>query len=198
MLDIKKLGTVTRPDFPKKFRVVGKSRKTGENWGLKKTKKNGSNDFDKKLQEDRGDGYGAAEKNRRSKSFLDHPKSPKTCNFRGFFELFSKNRIQILPLKRQNKEEMDSDQFWKNPRSNPFQEVEIYTVLHVSGGYTSQNVLRFRLGRHLKNGSNDFPDFLHDVRYQKVRKRNTAGFLKKKPSRPKISKNRWKLRFSKN
>ena len=57
--------------------------------------------------------------------FLDHPKSPKMCNFRGFFELFSKNRMKILPLKRQNKEEMDSEHFAKNRRSNPFQKVEI-------------------------------------------------------------------------
>ena len=39
MLDIDKVKKVTRPDFPKKVRVAGKSVKTGENWGKKKLKK---------------------------------------------------------------------------------------------------------------------------------------------------------------
>ena len=48
-------------------------------------KKNGSNDFDKNLHEDRRDGYEAAEKNRRSKSFWIIQKCPIMCNYRGFF-----------------------------------------------------------------------------------------------------------------
>ena len=85
MLDIKKVRKVTQPDFPKNFVSPENREKLVKIGGLKKTKKNGSNDFDKNLHEDRGDGYEAAEKNRRSKSFLDHPKSPKMCHFRGFF-----------------------------------------------------------------------------------------------------------------
>ena len=49
----------------------------------------------------------------------------------------------------------------------------------------------------LENGPNDFSETLHDVRYQKVKKSDTAGFFEKKPSRRKIGKNRWKSRFKK-
>ena len=35
------------------------------------------------------------------------------CHFRRFFGLFSKSRIEILLLKRQNVEEMDSEQMQK-------------------------------------------------------------------------------------
>ena len=52
-------------------------------------------------------------KNRRSKAFFDRPKSPKTCHFRGFFGLFSKNRIEISLKLRQNKDKKDSEQTQK-------------------------------------------------------------------------------------
>ena len=39
----------------------------------------------------------------------------------------------------------------------------------------------------LENGPNDFSETLHDVRYQKVKKSDTAGFFEKKPSRRKIA-----------
>ena len=39
-----------------------------------------------------------------SKKIFDHPKSPKMCHFRGFFGLFSKNRIEILLKLRQNQD----------------------------------------------------------------------------------------------
>ena len=64
--------------------------------------KNGSNDFSETLHVVR------YPKNRKRstagflKKTLDHPISAKTCHFRQFFGLFSKSRIEILVLKRQN------------------------------------------------------------------------------------------------
>ena len=48
-----------------------------------------------------------------SRFCLDHPKSPKMCHFWVFFGLFSKNRIEILSLKCQIVEEIDSEQTQK-------------------------------------------------------------------------------------
>ena len=101
------------------------------------------------------------------------------CHFRRVFGLFSKSRIEILLLKRQNVEEMDSEHMQKTAGLILFKKSRYITILHVSGGYTAQKIVKFRLGRDLKNGSNDFPETLHAVRYHKNRKRNTAGFLKK-------------------
>ena len=72
-----------------------------------------SNDFDQTRSNSRRDHYRAFATNRKSKSLSDHPKSQKMCHFRKFFGLFSKSRIEILPLKRQNVEEMDSEHMQK-------------------------------------------------------------------------------------
>ena len=115
------------------------------------------------------------------------------CHFRRFFGLFSKSRIEILLLKRQNVEEMDSEQMQKTAGLILFKKSRYITILHVSGGYTTHS------GRNLsglvsrtkvtENGSNDFPETLHDVRHPKYKKCDTAGFLKKMLSRQKIAKN---------
>ena len=47
------------------------------------------------------------------KKSFDHPISAKTCHFRQFSGLFSKSRIEILVLKRQNVEENDIEQTQK-------------------------------------------------------------------------------------
>ena len=53
-------------------------------------------------------------------------------------------------------------------------------------GYRSQKIVRplVRPRKVWENRSNDFPDFLHIVRLQKSKKRDTAGFLKKNPVHP--------------
>ena len=116
------------------------------------------------------------------------------CHFCRFFGLFSKSRIEILLLKRQNVEEMDSEQMQKTVRLILFKKSRYITILHVSGGYISRNVnIIVRDGVSSKvreNGSNDFPETLHVVRYQKVKKCDTAGFLKKKLDHP-ISTKMW-------
>ena len=113
MLDIDKGSKVTRPDFPKKSRVGRKSVKTGENWGLKKRKKNGSNDFDKKLHEDRGDRYGAAKKNRTSKFSPGRRKITKNRWKYRFFGFFSETTIEISSIFRQSVEDDSADQSQK-------------------------------------------------------------------------------------
>ena len=55
------------------------------------------------------------------------------CHFRGFFGLFSKNRIEILLKLRQNKDKMDSEQTQKTAGLILFKKLRYLTILHVSG-----------------------------------------------------------------
>ena len=59
----------------------------------------------------------------------------------------------------------------------------MYTILHVSGGYIFKKRTP-RGTKDLKNGANDFPQTLHEVKYQLPKKCDTAGFLKKNPVHP--------------
>ena len=71
-----------------------------------------------------------------SKFVIDGPKSSNSA----IFGLFSKNRIEILLLKRQNVEEMDSEQMQKTAGLILFKKSRYITILHVSGGTRSQNL----------------------------------------------------------
>ena len=64
MLDIEKVKNVTRPDFPKKCRVGKKCENVVKIIVFRDFLGNGSNYFDKKLQNGRGDQYEAFAKNR--------------------------------------------------------------------------------------------------------------------------------------
>ena len=55
------------------------------------------------------------------------------CHFRGFFGLFSKNRIEILLKLRQNKDKMNSGQTQKTAGLILFKKLRYLTILHVSG-----------------------------------------------------------------
>ena len=66
--------------------------------------KNGSKDFSETLHVVRYSKNRNRHRAGLSKKILDHPKSPKMCYFRGFFGLFSKNRIEILLKLRQNQD----------------------------------------------------------------------------------------------
>ena len=65
---------------------------------------NGSNDFDKKFHEDRGERYGAARENRASKSWPVRRKMTKNRWKYRFFGIFSESRIEISSILRQNVE----------------------------------------------------------------------------------------------
>ena len=78
------------------------------------------NDFYQTRSNSRRHHYRAFATNRKSKSLSDHPKTPKMCHFRRFFGLFSKSRIEILLLKRQNVEENSTEQTQKTAALNLF------------------------------------------------------------------------------
>ena len=159
--------------------------------------KNGSNDFWKKLHEDRGDRYGAARENRTSKSCPVRRKIAKNRWKYRFFGIFSKSRIEILPLKRQNVEEMDSEQMQKTAGLILFKKSRYITILHVSGGYTTQKIVRPQ--KLQKTALTIFPKLCTLLDIQNTRNVTRPDFWKKcwvgRKSR-KTSENRGFLDFS--
>ena len=75
--------------------------------------------------------------------FLDHPKSPKMCNFWRFFGFFSKNRIEILSLNCQNVEEIDSEQTQKTADLILFKKLRYLTLKPSMDGPKSKKSSNF-------------------------------------------------------